>query len=324
MLCHEVTIPWLQLRWRVASGCLQELGHWRSMNAHLRFAEDLLMGAIAEQWPYGEGRRFTSGGPLTGGDMRSSGQFDVFVRPFAVAILPLAETLRGDSELSRYQRSRVRDAVVVLVRKACDVTIPAARLPEVSAEAARLAAEKGIDLREQTWHSQPKFDPRRAVFHYEHMTPVTAIVEKVVAEAVTTDAVADVLERTLRLAWITKIEDQELSRLGFKSKRPDPAAAYAAAGIELVGFAPAEPSPSEHVMPPLLRRRGPAVQPTRSTRLRAGTRAASSPWRRVRPFVSSRSVCACGEWSTSMMMPVPAYGASEPTRHYSTSKAAEN
>jgi hypothetical protein len=45
--------------------------------------------------------------------------------------------------------------------------------------------------------------------------------------------VAEVLRRELKVAWILKSEDAELTRLGFRSKRPDPVAAYEKAGIVL-------------------------------------------------------------------------------------------
>jgi hypothetical protein len=45
--------------------------------------------------------------------------------------------------------------------------------------------------------------------------------------------VQNVLEKELRVAWILKLEDAELTRLGYRSKRPSPDKAYSDAGIRL-------------------------------------------------------------------------------------------
>lgn len=176
--------------------------------------------------------------------------FDVLVQPFAVGIHALfAARTDGSVALTPYQDARVREAISVLVRKACDVIFPAARMPEVSIAAANAAAELGIDLRTETWHSQTKFDKGRLVFHYEHMQPVGAVVQRL-ASAATPDEVVEILRNHLRLAWITKAEDKELRRLGYQSTRPDPDAAYAAAGITLLGSHSADvrqaPLPTSH------------------------------------------------------------------------------
>jgi hypothetical protein len=42
-----------------------------------------------------------------------------------------------------------------------------------------------------------------------------------------------VLEKA-SIAWILKTEDRELNRLGYRYRRPDPHAAYLAAGIDLL------------------------------------------------------------------------------------------
>ena len=62
------------------------------------------------------------------------------------------------------------------------------------------------------------------------MQPVGVLLT-MTAEASSVEEVVDLLRRELRLAWITKEEDQKLNALGYKSKRRDPDVAYADAGI---------------------------------------------------------------------------------------------
>lgn len=107
----------------------------------------------------------------------------------------------------------------------------------MSVAAAEKAEALGVDLTLQTWQTQPKFDPRRIVFHYEHMQPIGAIREAL-KSARSPDDVIETIRQELRLAWITKEEDRRLSALGYNSKRSDPDAAYEEAGILLI---PREP-----------------------------------------------------------------------------------
>ncbi|WP_129305283.1 hypothetical protein [Streptomyces sp. L2] len=165
-------------------------------------------------------------------------RFEYLCRPFAQGLLDKARAL-AELDLNQHQRARLRESVSVDVRKLCDLLVPDARLPEVSTAAAESAAGLGVDLRRETWHSQPKFDPGRARFHYEHMNPVGEIVSRLGAVECAGDVVA-LISESLRLAWITKEEDRRLTALGFRQRRPDPAAAYARAGITLL---PTTPTP---------------------------------------------------------------------------------
>lgn len=151
---------------------------------------------------------------------------------FAIGMLHKGRSLR-ELPLTHGQKARLRESIGVDIRKLCDMAIPAVRRPEISVAAAAAAAALGIDLATETWQSQPRFDPGRAVFHYEHCTPVGMLVLQVIDAAHSGEIVA-VLDRGLRLAWITKAEDARLTQLGFKHKRPDSDAAYAEAGIALV------------------------------------------------------------------------------------------
>jgi hypothetical protein len=90
-----------------------------------------------------------------------------------------------------------------------------------------------VGLRAQAWHSQSRFDQGRRKFHWEHVDPISCI-QEACAGAGSEEAVLELLRARLRIAWITKQEDHELRRLGFRSARPDPEEAYRAAGIVLV------------------------------------------------------------------------------------------
>jgi hypothetical protein len=102
----------------------------------------------------------------------------------------------------------------------------------VSKAAQKEADRLGETISDKTWRHQPKFDPGRKVFHLEHVYPVSAI-QKECELAQTEEAILGILKARLRIAWILKREDQELRRLGYRSIRPDPDAAYREAGIEL-------------------------------------------------------------------------------------------
>lgn len=157
--------------------------------------------------------------------------FTYLVSPFIPGLL--AKTRALDSQvLNAHQKSRLREAISIDIRKMCDIVIPAARYPRVSKAAKEKADELGVDLTTLTWHAQKKVDNYQ-LFTYEHMTPV-----KVLAAALTTatgEAEAlDILDAKLSVAFITKDEDKQLRQHGYAHNRPDPAAAYQAAGIHLL------------------------------------------------------------------------------------------
>lgn len=153
-------------------------------------------------------------------------------QPFANGLLDKARAL-DRLDLTKHQTAGFVTSMSVDIRKLCDITVPTHIRPEVSQSAMDLAEAMGIDLRRQTYQSQPKFDPGRHLFHYEHMTPVATVVAAV-RRAGTVEEVVGLLETGIRVAWITKDENSQLNALGYASKRPDPDAAYAEAGITLM------------------------------------------------------------------------------------------
>lgn len=165
--------------------------------------------------------------------------------PFAQGLFDKAAALET-LPLTKPQAARLGESMAVDVRKACDIVVPAARYPLVSEAAWQAANDRGVDLHEETWHTQKKFDPKRQVFHYEHMTPVSTVVAQL-REASGAEDVLGVLDVGIRVAWILKSENAKLNELGYTHRRPDPAAAYADAGIVLH---PPKPHPADQAEKP--------------------------------------------------------------------------
>jgi hypothetical protein len=153
-------------------------------------------------------------------------------RPFAFAISVKVEAL-ASLDLSKSQRASFLASIGDDIRKLCDVAVPSPRQYEVSVAAQRLADLRGIDLQLQSFHTQDRFDKGHALFHYEHVNPVSELRRRCLQD-LRTDSILEVLNRGVRVAWITKEEDRELTRLGFRSYRQDPEEAYRLAGIELM------------------------------------------------------------------------------------------
>jgi len=163
---------------------------------------------------------------------------DQLLQLFARAILAKVNAL-ASRELKPNQRKRLRKSIADDIRTCGGLIFPDVVKPAVS-KAAQLEADRiGVSLCEKTWHNQAAFDPGRKVFHLEHMYPISAIQEEC-EQAESEEAIVQVLKTRLRVAWILKREDKELTRLGYRSNRPDPTVAYCEAGIDLVESATVE------------------------------------------------------------------------------------
>lgn len=158
---------------------------------------------------------------------------------FAELVLPFAHSVHVKAraietlELSSNQLARLKESMLDDLKKCSDVLIPDVRQPLVSRAAADLALPIPVDLLRVGWHDQPRFDRGRKSFHWEHVTPLAQLRDKL-AVAETVEQVQGMITAQLYVAWITKNEDQALTAAGFKSKRPRPWAAYESAGIELL------------------------------------------------------------------------------------------
>ncbi len=106
-------------------------------------------------------------------------------------------------------------------------------LPMVSAAAQARADQMGLpDLRQFRWRDQPKKmkDPDRSIFHWEHYTPVSNLVDGLLQiRTPTLETIANIL-KTARIVWILKEENARLSH----RSRKDPALDYRNAGIDLL------------------------------------------------------------------------------------------
>jgi hypothetical protein len=166
---------------------------------------------------------------------------DQLLHLFARSIFAKARAL-SSLELTRNQRKRLRASITAEIRACGGLLFPEVLAPEVSEAALQEAERLGVKICEQTWHSQSSFDAGRKVFHWEHVDPISCIQEACEA-AGSEEGVLETLRTRLRIAWILKREDRELTRLRFRSKRPDPERAYRAANIVLVKRASAQAEP---------------------------------------------------------------------------------
>jgi hypothetical protein len=149
---------------------------------------------------------------------------------FASGIVAKRSLLHVD--LRKEQMARVLESLTQDIRKYCDVVFPLLRPIETSNAALMQARLVGGDLCQLTWHQQARMDPAgRSTFHLEHITPVKSIRTACIAASDQGEIVSALM--SIRIAWILKSENDELDRLKFRHNRPDPTAAYAAAGIEL-------------------------------------------------------------------------------------------
>jgi len=151
--------------------------------------------------------------------------------PFAQAMAHKAHAL-ASLELTPRQTAALARSMSDDVRKFHDAAIPALLPYEISEAAAAAAAERGLDLAVLTYAAQPAVDPGRRTFLYEHMVTISSIV----AKARATEDVEAIIDQLCasRVAWITKAENDELTKRGYNSRRDDPEAAYAEADIRLV------------------------------------------------------------------------------------------
>jgi hypothetical protein len=157
---------------------------------------------------------------------------DELLQLFARSIFAKATALKS-LDLTRNQRKRLRSSITAEIRACGGLLYPEVLTPEVSEAALREAELIPVDLLAQTWYSQSRFDRGRRVFHWEHMDPISCI-QEACAAAGSEQTVLEIMRTRLRIAWILKREDRELTRLGFRSDRPDPEGAYRAANIVLV------------------------------------------------------------------------------------------
>ncbi|MBA3419492.1 MAG: hypothetical protein H0U09_12505 [Geodermatophilaceae bacterium] len=156
--------------------------------------------------------------------MDESREFIERAKPFAEAIAPLASAL-STAALEPRQQKALREAIEQVIRKCHDAVLPIIRPAGASASARSLATELAVDLAILRWGQEPRNEHRQKLLHLDHITPVSWIRVKCV-DAPSASAIRQVLHTYLHAAWITPAENAELNRLKYRSKRPDPRAAY--------------------------------------------------------------------------------------------------
>jgi hypothetical protein len=146
------------------------------------------------------------------------------MQPFATAIYAKARALRG-VDLMGAHRSRLRESISDDIKKASSF-----HAHKMSVKARKKAATLGVDLTAKTWHDQHGFDPGRQAFIVEHMTTVSMLRERCL-RAPDEGAVLAILTGEIRVVWILREEDEKLTALKYRSKRP--ATAYEEAQIKI-------------------------------------------------------------------------------------------
>ena len=155
-------------------------------------------------------------------EFRMEGSLELAAKSIAPAILAILEQYpNAPAHLRRYHKICLN----WIVRE-----FPAPPT-KVSVAAAAKARELGFPtLIGVEWRHQTKYDPKRKYLLWEHMLPVADIVQLLLElRQPNKELIADVLGR-YQVAWITKTQNDKLPKKG----RADPAAAYFAAGIELI------------------------------------------------------------------------------------------
>lgn len=112
--------------------------------------------------------------------------------------------------------------------------------PVYVSQAAQLTADKWKlgSLSSYDWHDQTRKmgDTRRKVFAWDHFYTVADLRRRIEALEDPTEHQVRRILKVASVAWILKSEDRELTKRGYRSKRPDPFAAYEEAGIRLIAL----------------------------------------------------------------------------------------
>ncbi|TKC92132.1 hypothetical protein [Polyangium fumosum] len=178
--------------------------------------------------------------------------------PFARSILAKASALRS-IDLLPNQRARILESISDDIKKCTNFIAP-----QVSTAAWKEAERLGVDLYSKNWHDQPAFDAGRQTFHFEHVLPVSAIRDACL-ELNSEAAIFDVLKK-LRVAWILKTEDAELTvlRTIVTPRRAVGGKAFVGGGREQPASnatTPSSPSPSSRMSPSATSTTGPDGRP---------------------------------------------------------------
>ena len=150
---------------------------------------------------------------------------DKMLSAFSTSIWAKVCLLR-EAQLSERHTKRVKESISDDIKKCTDCTDTRA-----SVAAYEKAHDMKIDLAQMGWHDQPRFDPKRKIFHRDHTITVETIRQQCL-DAQSIELIRVALESSI-VSWILKSEDRRLTANGHRSLRPDWKHAYQQAGITL-------------------------------------------------------------------------------------------
>jgi hypothetical protein len=156
----------------------------------------------------------------------STSSVNEMLLPFAKSIFIKCNAIK-ELRIPTTHRARFLESISDDIKKCTNFITPG-----VSKAAQEKANQIKIDICTKNWHDQHKFDNGRSIFHFEHIVPVKSIRDECIS-AFSEHEVHEILTTKLRVIWILKSEDYELTRLGYRSIRPEPEKAYFEAGIEI-------------------------------------------------------------------------------------------
>jgi hypothetical protein len=128
---------------------------------------------------------------------------------------------------NKTEKSAIKYGTKMLIRQ-----IELMTEPLWSKKAISCAQENNIPL-DLKWNNQTRYDPGRKNLLLEHKNPVEEIWLKLLESPENT---GDILKTHHVVVWVTREEDNRLTELGYRSKRPDSDKAYEEAGIEIWGM----------------------------------------------------------------------------------------
>jgi len=130
--------------------------------------------------------------------------------------------IEAQTHENKYEFTVIKSTLNGLLRKWHDYENPRF----VSVMALDKSKELGVNLWEQRWPQQPKFDKGRKIFVMEHKYPVTDMIKDMIANP---NDITKIF-KSQEFGWILRSEDAKLK----SHDRGDHTAMYEEAGIKLV------------------------------------------------------------------------------------------
>ena len=151
------------------------------------------------------------------------------MKTFAASIVPITNRLNASS-LSQREITILKQTISDIIKKAGDLNPSGC---SIAAYKKYQSLFQNEDIRDRTWHQQPRFDPGRRIFHREHCETVSTLRDLCIAEN-TYEGIVQILLERIRIVWILKSEDKVLTQNGHQSNRPEWKEAYQKAEIEVM------------------------------------------------------------------------------------------